>query len=353
MPPCFLKAARSLTVALCAAVALSGAAYADKFASIVVDLDTSRVLHARNADQPRYPASLTKVMTLYLVFDRLQTGELSPDQQLPVSKTAASRPRSKLYLKAGSTISTEDAVRALITKSANDAAVVLAEAVAGSEAEFAELMTEKARELGLTDTVFKNASGLPDPDQVSTARDLAKLAEAIFRDHRDRYDLFSTTAFTWRNRSYENHNRLLLDVPGVDGIKTGYTSASGYNLMASAERDGRRVVAIMLGGVSSGSRDEHVSDLIEAAFLSIGVHTRSAPPELRQRIETAELAHYSADQLAALQLRKLTGEEVTTDEPDFLDDVETAQGDADPTASGDVASGAVEGQPSGSPADQN
>lgn len=326
-------------VAALVAILCAGVAHADKFASIVVDLDTSKVLHARNADDPRFPASLTKVMTLYMAFDELDRGGLTLDQQLPVSTYAAGRPPSKLRLKAGSTISVDDAIRALITKSANDVAVVLAEAIGGTEERFAEMMTARAKEMGLAHTVFRNASGLPDPQQVSTARDLARLAEAIYRDHSDYYALFSTTEFIWGRRTYENHNKLLLEVPGVDGIKTGYTNASGYNLMASAEREGRRVVAIMLGGVSGGSRDEHVSDLLEAAFLAIGVQTRPVPPELRQRIAMAELQHFSADELAALQLKKLAGEPVATGEPDlFTDDVgEIAQGDSDVPATAEIA----------------
>jgi D-alanyl-D-alanine carboxypeptidase len=245
-------------------------AWAEKYASIVVDMDTNKVLHARDADEPRYPASLTKVMTLYLTFDALDSGKLKLTDKMPVSKFASRQQPSKLGLRPGQTISVQDAIRALVTKSANDVAVVLAEKLAGTEAKFAVKMNAKAKELGLNHTTFKNASGLPNKAQLTTAADLEKLGEAMFHDHRDRYKYFSTPKFKWKRRVYANHNGLLGHVEGVDGIKTGFTNASGYNLMASAERNGHRVMAVMLGGTTGRSRDEHVADLIEAAFLAIG-----------------------------------------------------------------------------------
>ena len=238
------KAVLVLALGLFAAVP----AHAGKYASIVVDLDSHQVLHARDADETRYPASLTKVMTLYLVFDAVDSGKLKLNERMTVSKTASRQQPSKLGLKAGSTIKVEDAIRALVTKSANDVAVVFAEKLAGSEAKFVTKMNAKARELGLGKTTFKNASGLPNRAQITTARDMAKLAEAMLLDHAERYKYFSLPSFTWGRRKYENHNTLLKKVEGVDGIKTGYTNASGYNLMASANRDGHRVIAVMLGG---------------------------------------------------------------------------------------------------------
>jgi D-alanyl-D-alanine carboxypeptidase len=258
------------TAAAALAILAISPAWAEKYASIVVDMDTHEVLHARDADAPRYPASLTKVMTLYLVFDALDSGKLKLTDRLPVSRFASRQQPSKLGLRPGTTIKVEDAIRALVTKSANDVAVVLAEKLGGTESKFAVKMNAKAKKLGLDHTTFKNASGLPNKAQLTTAADLEKLAEAMFTDHHDRYKYFSTPQFTWKRRHYANHNTLLASVPGVDGIKTGYTNASGYNLMASAERNGHRVMAVMLGGTTGRSRDEHVADLIEAAFLAIG-----------------------------------------------------------------------------------
>lgn len=292
-----------------AAVVLLAAspAWAGKYASIVVDLDTAQVLHARDADETRYPASLTKVMTLYMVFDALDAGTLKLSDRIPVSKFASRQQPSKLGLKAGATIKVEDAIRALVTKSANDVAVVFAEKLGGgSEKKFVTKMNAKAKELGLENTKFQNASGLPNKAQVTTARDMAKLAEAMFLDHKNRYNYFSLPAFTWNKRKYENHNTLLKKVEGVDGIKTGYTNASGYNLMASAERNGHRVVAVMLGGSTGKSRDQHVADLLEAAFLEITGVATAGLADLRERISFGERGNASADDLALAQLRRFS-----------------------------------------------
>lgn len=242
----------------------------EKYASIVINAETDEVLHARFADERRYPASLTKVMTLYMLFDALKAGELKLTDRLRVSRTADRQPASDLGVKTGSTIKVEDAIYALITKSANDVAVVVAERIGGNEARFATLMTVKARQLGLTKTSFYNASGLPDERQITTARDMAKLAEAMLENHGDYYHYFANPKFSWGRKTYRNHNRLLGKVSGVDGIKTGYTRASGFNLMASAKRDGTRIVAIMLGGTTAKARNAHVTELIEAAYTSIG-----------------------------------------------------------------------------------
>jgi D-alanyl-D-alanine carboxypeptidase len=325
---------RRASLAASLAFAVATPAVAEKYAAIVVDMDTDQVLHAENADDERYPASLTKVMTLYMVFDALDAGEIKLSERLPVSRKAARQQPSKLGLTAGSTIRLDDAVRALVTKSANDVAVVIAERLGGTESEFAEMMTRKARELGLENTRFTNASGLPDARQVSTARDLAELAEAVFLNHRDYYYYFATSEFVWKKQRFKNHNTLLGRVPGVDGIKTGYTSASGYNLMASAERDGRRVIAVMLGGSTGKSRDAHVADLVEAAFGYMSEH----PVDVEQLVAMGRTQYLSADQLASLQLQRLTAQpavndaglvaipasEVESGAGDFL-----AQGDAD------------------------
>ncbi len=302
--PVLVSIIRQASLALALVCAAISPAWAAKYASIVVDLETSEILHSRSADEERYPASLTKVMTLYMVFDALDAGTLKLTDKMPVSKFAAGQQPSKLGLKSGSTIKVEDAIRALVTKSANDVAVVFAEKLGGSESKFATKMTAKAKELGLQNTTFRNASGLPDKRQTTTARDMAKLAEAIFIDHKDRYAYFSTEHFVFAKRRYDNHNTLLKNVKGVDGIKTGYTNASGYNLMTSAERDGHRVVAVMMGGTTGRSRDAHVTDLLEAAFLEIQGVPATEMADIRSRISFGEAANASADDLAAQQLKK-------------------------------------------------
>lgn len=241
----------------------------DKYASIVINTETDEVLHARFADERRFPASLTKVMTLYMLFDAIEAGDIKLSDRLTVSAAADRQPASDLGVKNGSTIKVEDAIYALVTKSANDVAVVVAEHIGGTEERFSALMTVKARSLGLASTSFYNASGLPDERQVTTASDMAKLAEALLENHGDSYHYFSNPKFSWGRRTYRNHNKLLGKVDGVDGIKTGYTRASGYNLMASAERHGTRIIVIMLGGNSSKSRNSHVTALIEAAYKAI------------------------------------------------------------------------------------
>jgi len=238
----------------------------NKYASIIVDVQTMEILHARQIDGQRYPASLTKMMTLYLVFDALESGELGLDEKLNISARAARTPPVKLGLRAGKTISVEQAIQAVAVMSGNDAAVVLAERLAGSEAEFAKRMTAKAKTLGMRRTIFRNANGLPDDGQITTARDMAKLAEALLRNHRQYYPYFNQINFTYKGRTYTNHNSLLGKVDGVDGFKTGYTNASGYNLVLSAKRSGRRLIAVVLGGASGRSRDRHMADLIERGF---------------------------------------------------------------------------------------
>lgn len=267
----------ALLVLACLGTALSATASAERYASIVVDAETDTVLHARHADAPRYPASLTKVMTLYMLFEEIDAGRISLDEKLPVSATAASMPPSNIRLDAGDTIRVRDAIKALVTKSANDVAVVVAERIGGSEERFAALMTVKARTLGMTSTRFYNASGLPDTRQLSTARDMARLAEAMLEDFGHHYDYFATRRFRWNGRTYKNHNELLGSVDGVDGIKTGYTRASGYNLMASAQRGESRVIAIMMGGRTARARNAHVADLIEAAYANVGAAERNGP----------------------------------------------------------------------------
>lgn len=253
-------------------VGVDGAKQPDgRYGSIVVDSDTLEIVHARQIDAQRYPASLTKLMTLYLTFDALNSGQLTLDQKLSISRNAQNTPPSKLGLKQGQTITVDHAIQALAVKSANDVAVVLAEAIGGSEANFAEMMTARARTLGMLKTDFANPHGLPNPLQVTTARDMAKLAMAHLNNHRRYYHYFSQKNFRYKGKNYKNTNGLLHWLSGVDGFKTGYTRASGYNLVISAKRDGRRIIAVVLGGASNKSRNSHMKDLIERSFETLGV----------------------------------------------------------------------------------
>ena len=250
-----------------------------RYASIVVDADTLEIIHARQIDELRYPASLTKVMTLYLTFDALNAGQLHLKESVRVSLNAAQTPPSKLGLKSGQTITVENLIKALAVKSANDAAVVLAERLAGSEAAFTQQMTAKARSLGMTKTTFKTANGLPHSEQKTSARDMAKLASNILNNHRRYYHYFGLNNFSYGGKTYKNTNKLLPTLAGVDGFKTGYTRASGYNLIISAQRDGRRLIAVVLGGASGTSRNEHMEDLVERSFKVMGVApVKSLPP---------------------------------------------------------------------------
>ncbi|MBI1400878.1 D-alanyl-D-alanine carboxypeptidase family protein [Hyphomonas sp.] len=259
------------------ALVLAPSALAEKYAAFVMDADTGEILHERNAEDSRYPASLTKVMTLYLLFDAINAGDVKLTDKMTVSKNAAAQPPSNLKLKAGTKIKVEDAILALVTKSANDVAVVIAEHLAGSERKFAARMTEKARDLGLENTTFKNASGLPNTAQITTAHDLALLADALLEQHSQYYHYFQNQKFAWGRMVYKNHNDLIGEVVGVDGIKTGYTRASGFNLMTSAERDGHRVIVVMLGGATAKSRNAHVASLVEAAFATYGDPAEVSP----------------------------------------------------------------------------
>lgn len=238
-------------------------------AAIVMDETTGKVHFARSADAPARPASLTKVMTLYMTFAALEAGDLKMDQKLPVSKIAAGRSPTKLGLAPGSTITVRDAILASIVHSANDAATVLGEAIGGTERNFAKMMTERAHELGMTNTVFKNASGLPHSLQVTTARDMARLGIAIRRDFPQYFPLFATKEFTYNGRTYRSHNRLVGDFKGVDGIKTGYTAASGFNLITSVERDGTRLVAVVMGGKTAAARNDYMRQIVDTTYARL------------------------------------------------------------------------------------
>ena len=269
------------TLIICLMVLMTRSAFSNegRYASIVVNADTLKIIHARQIDEERFPASLTKVMTLYLAFDALNAGQIKLKEQVSVSQYAARTPPSKLGLKAGQKISVEDLIQALAVKSANDAAVVLAERLAGSEEAFAIRMTAKAKSLGMMRTTFKNPHGLPHAEQKSSARDMAKLASNILKNHRRYYHYFGQTHFSYKGTKYKNTNKLLHWLDGVDGFKTGYTRASGYNLIISAQREGQRLIAVVLGGASKESRNQHMEDLVKRGFDSMGVASvKSLPP---------------------------------------------------------------------------
>jgi D-alanyl-D-alanine carboxypeptidase len=236
--------------------------YSPAFSSIIVDGNSGATLSANNPDASRHPASLTKIMTLYLLFERLDAGKMKLETEMPVSERAAEQAPTKLGLRPGQTIRVEDAIKGLVTRSANDAAVVIAEAIAGDEDDFAEIMTRKARMLGMSKTIYRNASGLPDDEQVTTARDQSTLGRAIQDRFPRYYRYFSTVSFTFRGHSISNHNHLLGTVEGVDGIKTGYTRASGFNLVTSMRRGNRHLVGVVMGGHSGGSRDAIMRNLL-------------------------------------------------------------------------------------------
>jgi D-alanyl-D-alanine carboxypeptidase len=268
---------------VCVGLALAGHAQADndpadRYAAIVVDHASGDVLLGENQNNLRHPASLTKMMTVYLAFEAVRAGKVTLDTKLPVSARAAARPPSKLGLRSGMSITLDDAVMALLTKSANDAASVVAEGLAGSEDAFAKQMTEKAGVLGMKRSRFKNASGLPDIDQVTTARDMATLARRLIDDFPEYYPYFSRAEFQYAGRTIRNHNWLLGRYPGTDGLKTGYINASGYNLVASSVRGGRRLVAVVLGGKTARARDRQVMRLLDDGFASVQI--ARAMPEL-------------------------------------------------------------------------
>src|SRR5580692_8200609 len=267
--------------------------YSPATASIVVDGNTGAVLQASNPDAARHPASLTKIMTLYLLFERLDAGKIKLDTPLKVSEHASDQDPTKLDLKPGQTIPVEDAIKGVVTRSANDAAVVIAESIGGSENEFAKLMTQKARALGMSRTTYVNASGLPDDDQITTARDQALLGRAIQDRFPRYYKYFSLPAFVYHGVAIRNHDHLLGQVEGVDGIKTGFTRASGFNLVTSVHRDGRYVVAVVLGGRSAFQRDAHMRELI-------GEHIKEASLQRTAPVIAEQAAPREEPQPAAL-----------------------------------------------------
>lgn len=320
----------------------------NKYAAFVVEADTGDVLFARYADEKRHPASLTKMMTLYLLFEEIEAGRLTLGSELSVSAQAAGQPPSKLGLVAGTTISAETAIKALVVKSANDAAVVVAEAVSGSEWKFAQKMTAKAHELGMSRTTFRNASGLPDVRQITTARDLATLGRRLARDFPQYYHYFDTSSFVWNDRTYRSHNAVAEDYPGAEGLKTGYTRMSGFNLATAAKRDGHRLIGVVLGGKSVRSRDAHMRELLDGAYAAIAGNpsliaaipagpTPRLKPTLLAKLEQERAVPTVAGNDAIRQTLIAAADLMSADEP-VDDSISTLIASADAAAiPGDVA----------------
>lgn len=276
------KKAKAVRAAAAASRWVANPAVDGRDAYIILDATSGRELSSDQPDQLRHPASLTKLMTIYLTFSALDSGRLSLGDGLPVSINALNAPPTKMGLPPGGTVSVRDATMALVTRSANDAAVVLAEALGGSEPSFAQMMTSKARQLGMSQTVFRNASGLPNREQVTTARDMARLAFALMRDFPHYYPVFSVQSWPYRGRTLENHNRMLGSYEGADGLKTGYTNASGFNLVMSAMRDSRRLIGVVMGGDSAGQRDRMMAMLMDQGFASAATMRLSAWTNIRK-----------------------------------------------------------------------
>ncbi|MBY0335543.1 MAG: D-alanyl-D-alanine carboxypeptidase, partial [Acetobacteraceae bacterium] len=249
--------------------------HADRYASIVLDARTGNVLSAANADEQRHPASLTKMMTLYMLFEAIRDGRVSMDSPIRFSVEAASRPPSKLGVPAGGAISAETAIMALVTRSANDVAAAVGEHLAGNEEAFARAMTSRARSLGMTRTTFRNASGLPDWEQITTARDMATLGRRLVSDFPQFYRYFGFTNFAHGRQVIRNHNGMLHTYEGLDGIKTGFINASGFNIVTSAQRDGVRLVGAVFGGTSAWTRNTHMAELLDEGFERMGVRPRT------------------------------------------------------------------------------
>jgi D-alanyl-D-alanine carboxypeptidase len=291
-----------LAILLAAALGpgLPRALASDKHAAFLIDVNSGQILHHSAADQPRYPASLAKLMTLYLVFERLEQGKLEDRTKLKISAHASAAAPSKLDLEPGEEITVSDAVKALITKSANDVAVAVAEHIAGSEERFARLMTEKAQQIGMAATTFRNASGLPDPDQVTTARDMAVLALRLMDDFPRRYALFATPTFTWKSETFRNHNSLLFHYQGTDGLKTGYTRASGFNLVASVRRGRKHVLGVVFGGSTAAARNTSMR-----ALLNVGLLKGASEPTRKRTLMAAAPASAARRQASGVGLPAL------------------------------------------------
>jgi D-alanyl-D-alanine carboxypeptidase len=249
-----------------------------KYASVVIDAETGRVYHETNADTRNYPASLTKMMTLYMLFEQVEQGEMTLKSKLKVSARASRQPSSKMWLAPGSKISAEDAILGLVVRSANDVAVVVAEHLGKTERGFAKQMTKKAKALGMTQTNFRNASGLPNRSQLSTARDMAILSQRLMNDFPQFYSYFARTKFTYDGKTFRGHNKFMSRYAGADGLKTGYINASGFNLAGSAKRDGIRLIGVVFGGKSAKQRDAHLATLMDKGFAVAAEYGRPPYP---------------------------------------------------------------------------
>lgn len=305
-PRTIALASVAIQFALAVPVAAASLYTVPKYAAILINSDSGEVLYARQADATRFPASITKVMTLYVAFDELRRGNIRESDQIRISSRAASQPPSKLGLKPGATISVREAMGVIATRSANDIAVALAEFIAGSESGFSARMTREARRLGMERTTFLNATGLPNPGHVTTARDIATLSRAVIRDFPKRYPLFSQVSVDYEGQQIDNHNNLLKTLPGVDGIKTGYTNAAGFTLAASAVHDGVRLIAVVLGGPNRIKRDDNVTELLDTGFEVL---------ERRSRGENTTVANNFAepDDLSDRVMDRLASEQPATD----------------------------------------
>jgi D-alanyl-D-alanine carboxypeptidase len=240
------------------------------YSSLIVNADNGKILHQVNANEARHPASLTKMMTLFLTFEAIRTGRLSMEQRLPVSALAARQPRTNMGLRPGENISVKEAIYSLIVHSANDASVVLGEGIAGNEAKFTHMMNLKAQQLGMKNTKFKNTNGLPHPQQITTAYDIARLALALKRDYKEHYPMFATVSFKFRGREVRTHNNVMLRYPWADGLKTGFVNASGFNIVTSASRPEGKLIVVVMGGPTSKARDDHTISLLEATYKKLG-----------------------------------------------------------------------------------
>ncbi|WP_458093697.1 D-alanyl-D-alanine carboxypeptidase family protein [Roseomonas sp. WA12] len=276
----------ALLPALLAAQPASAQIGSERYASFVMDSRTGQALGGASADEPRYPASLTKMMTLYMLFEAMREGRITMASRIYISEEANSRQPSKLGVPPGMTIPVEVAIYALTMKSANDVAVAVGEALGGSEARFAQMMTQKARQLGMTNTTFRNASGLPDWDQMTTARDMATLGRRLFLDFPDQWHYFGNATIRAGNYAFRNHNHMLGNVEGVDGVKTGFINASGFNNVISAQRQGQRVFVSVFGGNSWIERDRHAAMLLDDGFARLGVQPPARIPDAAMAMAT-------------------------------------------------------------------
>ncbi len=289
----------------------------DRFAALVVDASTGRVLYEKNAGSVRYPASLTKMMTLYLTFDALKKGKLSMDDGLPVSAKAASQPQTNISLSAGDSLPVRSAIESLVVRSANDSSLVLAEALGDTEWNFALMMTKKARELGMKNTVFRNPNGLPDNKQHTTAYDMARLAIALRRDFPEYYPFFKLRSFNYDGITYPGHNRVLDRYPGADGVKTGFINSSGFNLVTSVKKDGYNIVAVIMGGTSASGRDNMMVDMLDRTFAQLESKRNAIADQTTDEKKTSGTS--AQDSVVALE---------SMDSPQTLDEPIVGQGSA-------------------------